>query len=155
MLVLAIAALAAALTMALYETFLFLIRSVFIPLFGSSRPTRSSRAGDTLIFPGCTKCAVATGYTRGLRLRDCCRWWPDSPSTTGVQPDGPAWWVDFVTGLIGTPLGGHFAWLPTSLPRLESHSCSGFSGPARLSFEKRGSTTPQRPTQRGCDEGSS
>jgi nucleobase:cation symporter-1, NCS1 family len=99
--------LAAQLTMTAYESFLFLLGSVFLPLFGvvfaryildpGSRDGdgRRSRRATALTFS-----AWAVGFA-------VYHW---------IVPTGPSWWVDSVSGLVGTPLNEQLNWLPASLP---------------------------------------
>ena len=109
---------AAWLTMDKYEVFLFLLGSVFVPLFGVllahyfvlSAP--ESRRRD----PG-----VADTRGLGHEAEPGFRWRAIVPWVAGftvyhwVLPTGPAWWVEQVTAF-ATPLAERFEWLPATLP---------------------------------------
>jgi NCS1 family nucleobase:cation symporter-1 len=101
-------ALAARLNMASYETFLFLLGSFFLPLFGvvaarylfdrvSFDPTREPRAG------------IASAFVAWFAGFAIYHW---------ILPTGPAWWTDAVENVAGTPLFAKASWLPASLPAL-------------------------------------
>ena len=89
-------ALAGWLTMERYESFLFLLGSVFVPLFGVFlahhyfRPVR--------------RIAAYVGWGAGFLLY---HW---------IAPTGPAGWLDLVGSTVGSPLGTRFTWLNASVP---------------------------------------
>jgi nucleobase:cation symporter-1, NCS1 family len=110
------AGLAAWLSMDRYETFLFLVGSVFTPLFGvfiADYFVRSRRR-------------IATGelYTKGGRYWYVggVRWTALIPWLAGfavfhwILPTGPSWWVDRVVSVVDTPLVERFGWLSASIP---------------------------------------
>ena len=94
--------LAAVLTMQLYESFLFLLGSVFVPLFGVL-------IADYAVF-------------RGRTIIHRVRWMSFVPWLAGflvyhwIAPTGPEWWTSFSGTLFGTPLSERFAWLGASVP---------------------------------------
>ena len=107
--------LAAWLTMERYITFLLLIGSVFVPLFGALAAhyfVRIRRRVD-----------VAELYRRGdywfksgLRLAAFVPWVAGFVVFHWVSPTGPGWWTGFVTGVFGTPLAERWSWMNASLP---------------------------------------
>lgn len=94
--------LAAVLTMQLYESFLFLLGSVFVPLFGVL-------VADYAVF-------------RERTIVHRVRWTAFVPWLAGflayhwIAPTGPEWWTSFSGTLFGTPLSARFAWLGASVP---------------------------------------
>ncbi|MGH2702892.1 MAG: purine-cytosine permease family protein [Actinomycetota bacterium] len=114
MLTVAIAAvatvLAAVLTMQLYESFLFLIGSVFIPLFGilALDLFRSRRHAIASFDEG--------DLLRGVRWRAFVPWVAGFAVYHWIAPSGPDWWLESVTGLLGAPLSERWAWLGASVP---------------------------------------
>lgn len=89
-------ALAGWLTMERYESFLFLLGSVFVPLFGVFiahhffRPVRRT--------------AAYLAWGAGFLLY---HW---------IAPTGPGQWVDLVGSTVGTPLGVRIPWFNASIP---------------------------------------
>ena len=84
------------LTMERYESFLFLLGSVFVPLFGVFivhhyiRPT--------------TRVGASVAWLLGFLLY---HW---------IAPTGPAGWLELVRSTFGTPLGERYGWLNASIP---------------------------------------
>jgi nucleobase:cation symporter-1, NCS1 family len=111
--------LAAVLTMQLYESFLFLIGSVFVPLFGVlvanhlSRGTPSSSRVRSISFG-----AWIAGFV-------VYHW---------IAPTGPGWWTEFSATLFGTPLSQRFSWLGASVPAFAVSATIGWLA-TRLSSE--------------------
>jgi NCS1 family nucleobase:cation symporter-1 len=89
------------LTMDRYELFLFLIGSVFIPLFGVVAAHYLTGRGAT---------------ARGVRLAAFVPWAAGFLVYHWINPTGPAWWTDAVTRVVGTPLWERFPWLGASVP---------------------------------------
>jgi purine-cytosine permease-like protein len=94
------------LTMGSYETFLFLLGSVFVPLFGV---------------------LAADYYFRGRRVRgepSSSSWQPVAfagwiagfITYHWITPTGPAWWVEAFTRALGMPLSVRLPWLTASVP---------------------------------------
>jgi NCS1 family nucleobase:cation symporter-1 len=104
--------LAALLTMAAYESFLFLIGSVFVPLFGVLaaeyfvvrhrsidlddvyRPQRGSSFRATALLPWIVGFAVY-------------HW---------IAPIGPDWWTGWISDVLGSPLSERVGWIGASVP---------------------------------------
>ena len=123
--------LAATLTMQLYENFLFLIGSVFIPLFGV---------------------LVASHLNSGDRERSRVRWVAVFSWLMGfltyhwIAPTGPDWWLDLSTSLFGTPLSQRWGWLGASVP--------SFATAATLTWLLARLSSRRPNQQKGEDEGS-
>jgi putative hydroxymethylpyrimidine transporter CytX len=92
------------LSMARYESFLFLIGSVFVPLFGCFAAHRlvSPRHGE-----GTRRAVEAVALVPWLLGFIVYHW---------VSPTGPDWWLELTARAVGDPLIGRFGWLPASLP---------------------------------------
>lgn len=89
------AALAGWLTMELYESFLFLLGSVFVPLFGVFIAHHFVRP---IPRPG-----AFIAWVLGFLLY---HW---------IAPIGPDDWLELVEGVVGTPLGLRYEWLSASV----------------------------------------
>lgn len=90
------------LTMERYESFLFLIGSVFVPLFGVfvvERYVRRRPATDTV----------------GVRAGPLLAWFAGFLAYHWISPTGPSWWLDWVGG-IAQPLSTQASWLNASIP---------------------------------------
>jgi putative hydroxymethylpyrimidine transporter CytX len=99
------------LTMERYEAFLFLIGSVFVPLFGVvvAHYLRLHRSAE--FHPTTT---IAT--SKGFRPAPFIPWVAGFCVYHWVVPTGPSWWIDGVRAFTGTPLSEQFSWLGASLP---------------------------------------
>jgi purine-cytosine permease-like protein len=92
--------LAATLTMQLYENFLFLVGSVFVPLFG----------------------VLVASNLGGARTRPHVRWAALVSWLTGflvyhwIAPTGPDWWLGVSDSIFGTPLSERWWWIGASVP---------------------------------------
>ncbi|MGH2749987.1 MAG: purine-cytosine permease family protein [Actinomycetota bacterium] len=93
--------LAAAFTMQLYESFLFLVGSVFVPLFG------------VLVAEHLSGGRLAQSGARWIALLS---WLLGFVVYHWIAPTGPVWWTDFSAMLFGTPLSQRFDWLGASVP---------------------------------------
>jgi putative hydroxymethylpyrimidine transporter CytX len=93
--------LAATLTMQLYESFLFLIGSVFVPLFGVLLASHLSGIG---------------GMGSGVRSASLLSWLVGFLVYHWIAPTGPDWWLDLSVSLFGTPLSEQWGWLGASVP---------------------------------------
>ena len=106
--------LAAWLNMARYEVFLFLIGSVFVPLFGV---LIAAYLADRRVEPrdSAAKGAVNLAFAPGIRLVAVGPWLAGFVAYHWVAPTGPTWWTDLVNAVLGTPLSLRFPWLSASL----------------------------------------
>ncbi len=104
------------LSMDRYETFLFLIGSVFVPLFGvliADYFVGSRRSIDT------SELFSRHGrywYAGGVRIVALIPWLLGFVMYHWILPTGPSQWVDAVTSLTGTPLASKVGWLSASIP---------------------------------------
>jgi NCS1 family nucleobase:cation symporter-1 len=101
-------ALAAQLTMTAYESFLFLIGSVFLPLFGA--------VAARYAFDPSSRGGGASNSRRGDLVGTFVAWLVGFGMYHWINPTGPAWWVDRIAKLVGTPVWERVEWLPASLP---------------------------------------
>ena len=102
--------LAAQLSMDAYESFLFLIGSVFLPLFGIVAADYFAR--DRIKGGGGGEPAPV----RGIRVAALVPWVAGFAVYHWVLPTGPEWWTSFVGNITGDPLSVRFTWLAASLP---------------------------------------
>jgi putative hydroxymethylpyrimidine transporter CytX len=101
------------LTMERYESFLFLIGSVFVPLFGivitDHFVVRRGRIDLDSLY------GRASRYS-GVRGRVFIAWLAGFLLFHWISPSPVDWWTDLVGVLPGAPLSGSFGWLPASIP---------------------------------------
>jgi putative hydroxymethylpyrimidine transporter CytX len=109
------ALLAAWLDMAKYESFLFLLGSVFVPLFGvlaaDHYVNRRGKIHVESLYSG-------TGrywFGGGVRARAVFPWLAGFVVYQWVQPTGPAWWLDAVGVFTDAPLWTEVPWLSASI----------------------------------------
>ncbi len=131
--------LAATLTMQLYENFLFLIGSVFIPLFGvlvASHLSREARSSGS-------QNGEARSRTRWVAVFS---WLMGFLAYHWIAPTGPEWWLDLSASLFGTPLSERWGWLGASVP--------SFLTAATLAWLLARLSSRRTDQQKGEDEGS-
>jgi len=108
--------LAAWLTMERYEAFLFLIGSVFVPLFGILAADyfvlRRRRIDPAHLFQR----GGPYWYRNGVRTIALLPWVSGFVVYHWIAPTGPSWWTDAVSAVAGTPLSTSLPWLPASVP---------------------------------------
>jgi nucleobase:cation symporter-1, NCS1 family len=104
------------LSMERYETFLFLIGSVFVPLFGVLIADyfvgRRRRLDEDQLFSR----GGRYWYLGGVRVKALVPWLLGVAVFHWILPTGPTWWVDLVTSIVGTPLAERTGWLSASIP---------------------------------------
>jgi NCS1 family nucleobase:cation symporter-1 len=100
--------LAAWLSMARYESFLFLLGSVFVPLFGVLGGHLLARQ-DPSIF------SEAPGR-RPLRWDALVAWLAGFVVYHWIAPIGPPWWTGLSRSVFGAPVLETVPWLPASIP---------------------------------------
>lgn len=110
------AGLAAFLTMERYESFLFLIGSVFVPLFGILTADYFVARKRRLQLDQLYARGGAYWYSRGFRMAALVPWCVGFAVYHWIAPTGPAWWVDALGGLAGEPLSARIPWLGASIP---------------------------------------
>jgi putative hydroxymethylpyrimidine transporter CytX len=99
------------LTMELYEVFLYLIGSVFVPLFGVMAAHYLLEARRVARMPSAMPPPLP-----GVRIAALGPWLAGFLVYHWINPTGPTWWVDLVTRTVSTPLWERFPWLGASLP---------------------------------------
>jgi putative hydroxymethylpyrimidine transporter CytX len=110
------AALAASLTMERYEVFLFLIGSVFVPLFGVLAADHFVLRRGHVEARDLYRSSGAYWYTGGIRIGSLVAWLLGALVYHWIVPTGPTWWTDWVRGIVETPLSERFTWLGASIP---------------------------------------
>jgi nucleobase:cation symporter-1, NCS1 family len=108
-------ALAAVLTMELYESFLFLLGSVFVPLFGILAADHFFNRRSRIDIDSLYRRDGPYWFKRGFRLRALIPWIGGFLVYHWVLPTGPSWWQEGVESLLGTPLNSRFPWLSASI----------------------------------------
>ncbi|HZA41950.1 MAG TPA: cytosine permease [Actinomycetota bacterium] len=109
------AALAAWLTMERYEAFLLLLGSVFVPLFGILAADHFFNRRGYIDMVELYRPRGSYWFSNGFRLRAFVPWIAGFLVYHWVLPTGPAWWLDGVSGVLGTPLNERLPWLSASL----------------------------------------
>jgi NCS1 family nucleobase:cation symporter-1 len=127
-------ALAAWLNMQRYEAFLFLLGSVFVPLFGILTADHFvNRRGDIDV-GSLYRSGGKYWYTGGVRLRAILPWLAGFLVYHWIQPTGPAWWTDVVASAWEQPLGESATWLSASVVAFAAAFLLALN-PRRLSSE--------------------
>lgn len=108
--------LAAVLTMELYESFLFLIGSVFVPLLGMLAAdhfvVRRGRIDAASLYePG-----GRYGFRGGMRGIALVPWIAGFVVYHWINPSPLDWWLDATGAIFGTPLSARWGWLNASIP---------------------------------------
>jgi NCS1 family nucleobase:cation symporter-1 len=103
--------LASWLTMDRFEAFLFLIGSVFVPLFGVVAAYYIVHVKEWSARP-----ADGPGRSGGLRGASFAPWLLGFLVYHWINPTGPSWWTDRVASVAGSPLAARFPWLGASIP---------------------------------------
>ena len=120
MLVVAIAVvgalLAAALTMQLYESFLFLIGSVFVPLLGVLAADHFVVRRGRLDVESLYRRSGRYWFRGGVRLSALIPWLAGFVVYHWINPSPLAWWLEVMTAVFGEPLSVRWEWLNASLP---------------------------------------
>jgi putative hydroxymethylpyrimidine transporter CytX len=109
-------ALAGWLTMERYEVFLFLIGSVFVPLFGVLIANHVITRKRGLDMGELYRPRGRYWFTSGVRLASIVPWLAGFIVYHWIVPTGPAWWTEAVGGVLGEPLWLRAPWLGASLP---------------------------------------
>ena len=109
-------ALAAFLTMTAYESFLFFIGSIFVPLFGILAADHFVvRRGD-LDAEALYERGGRYWFNNGFRLSAAIPWVIGFFVFHWVNPSPLGWWIEAMTGLFGESLSTKVTWLPGSIP---------------------------------------
>lgn len=108
-------ALAAWLTMERYESFLFLIGSVFVPLFGILVADHFVNRRRRIVVEDLDREGGRYWYSRGVRGAALGPWLAGFVLYHWIAPNGPAWWLAWTESLLGTPLSARWPWLSASV----------------------------------------
>jgi putative hydroxymethylpyrimidine transporter CytX len=108
--------LAAWLTMERYESFLFLLGSVFIPLFGILVADHFVKRRRRIVVEDLYREGGRYWYSSGVRTSALLPWLAGFVLYHWIAPTGPGWWLEWTEGLLGTPLSVRWPWLSASLP---------------------------------------
>ncbi|MFN2587608.1 MAG: cytosine permease [Actinomycetota bacterium] len=108
--------LAAWLTMERYESFLFLLGSVFIPLFGILIADHFVNRRRRIALHALYERAGEYWYSGGVRAAALLPWAAGFVVYHWIAPTGPGWWLDWSETLFGMPLSARLPWLGASLP---------------------------------------
>jgi NCS1 family nucleobase:cation symporter-1 len=107
--------LAAWLTMARYEAFLFLLGSVFVPLFGILAADHFVVRRGRIDVSSLYRAQGLYWFNNGVRVRSLIPWIAGFLAYHWVLPTGPGWWVQGVTTIFGTPLAAQWPWASASI----------------------------------------
>ena len=110
------AALAGLLTMTAYESFLFFIGSIFVPLFGILAADHFVRRRGTLEIDDLYRSSGRYWFTNGYRISAVIPWVVGFFVFHWVNPSPLGWWMDLMADLFGPPLVTKIHWLPGSIP---------------------------------------
>ncbi|CAN5767761.1 putative hydroxymethylpyrimidine transporter CytX [soil metagenome] len=102
--------LAAWLTMERYEGFLFLIGSVFVPLFGVLIADHFVNRRGAIDVSQLYRQRSDYWYTGGVRLGSFVPWLAGFALYHWITPTGPVWWVSLVEMNLGAPPSWLAAW---------------------------------------------
>lgn len=108
--------LAASLTMGLYESFLFLIGSIFIPLSGILVADHFFNRRRAVTVEDLYDPKGKYWFTRGVRLSAFLPWVAGFALYHWIAPTGPAWWTEGIESMLGVPLSARIEWLGASIP---------------------------------------
>lgn len=110
------AVLAAFLNMVAYESFLFFIGSVFVPLFGILAADHFVVRRGRLDVDALYDRASRYWFTGGFRRSALVPWVVGFVVFHWVNPSPLEWWIEAVTGIFGESLSTKLPWLPGSIP---------------------------------------
>lgn len=107
--------LAAIFTMSLYESFLFLIGSVFVPLFGVLLADHFVRRRRRVQIDDLYEKDGKYWFSGGFNWTAFLPWAVGFVAYHWIAPTGPAWWINSLSTGIGS-IGEKVQWLPASVP---------------------------------------
>ncbi|HEX2294528.1 MAG TPA: cytosine permease [Actinomycetota bacterium] len=108
-------ALAAWLTMERYESFLFLLGSVFVPLFGILVADHFVSRRRRLDVDDLYRERGRYWYSGGVRIAALVPWVAGLVVYHWIAPTGPGWWLAWTDSLLGTPLSARWPWISASV----------------------------------------
>jgi putative hydroxymethylpyrimidine transporter CytX len=109
-------AFAAWLTMDRFESFLFLLGSIFVPLFGILIADHFVIRRRAIEVEHLYLTSGPYWFTGGIRVMAFLPWVAGFLVYHWVVPTGPAAWINGVEDLLGTPLSVRLPWLAASVP---------------------------------------
>ncbi|MDP9067265.1 MAG: cytosine permease [Actinomycetota bacterium] len=109
-------ALAAVLTMELYESFLFLIGSVFVPLLGVLAADHFVVRRGRVHVPDLYDRRGRYWFTGGIRVAAAVPWLGGFIVYHWINPSPLGWWLSFNQTVFGEPLAARLPWLNASVP---------------------------------------
>ena len=110
------AGLAAVLTMQLYESFLFLIGSVFVPLMGVVLADHFLIRRGRVDVDGLYERSGRYWFGGGVRWQALLPWAAGFLVYHWISPSPVDWWMEATATLLGDPLSVQFPWLSASIP---------------------------------------
>ena len=110
------ALLAGMFTMVAYESFLFLIGSVFVPLFGILAADYFVARRRHLDLDALYDANGPYWFRGGVRVGALVPWIVGFAVYHWIAPTGPGWWVDLWDAAVGSSLSSSAPWLAASLP---------------------------------------
>lgn len=110
------AALAGILTMTAYESFLFFIGSVFIPLFGIFAADHFVIRRGRVDIDDLYRRGGRYWFSGGFRVSSLIPWLLGFVVFHVVNPSPLGWWMSAVEGVFGPPLSTKVPWLAASIP---------------------------------------
>ncbi len=140
--------LAAWLTMERYEIFLFLIGSVFVPLFGILAADHFINRRGRIDAAQLDVAGGSYWYTGGVRLAAIVPWVAGFLVYHWVLPTGPASWIDLVGNIAGEPLVVRLPWLSASIAAFAVAFVTALRPAHRLSSATPGSQEVAREVDR-------
>ena len=108
-------ALAAWLTMERYESFLFLLGSVFVPLFGILVADHFVNRRRRVVVEDLYTSRGRYWYSGGVRIAALGPWIAGFAVYHWIAPTGPDWWLAWTDAVVGTPLSARWPWLSASV----------------------------------------
>jgi NCS1 family nucleobase:cation symporter-1 len=114
-----------------YEAFLFLIGSIFVPLFGILAADHFFNRRGSVRIEGLYQDRGPYWFAGGVRWRALLPWAAGFVVYHWIVPTGPDWWIDFANSIGGTPLGERWVWLSASIPAFLVAFALTLQGPRR------------------------
>ena len=108
--------LAAALTMELYESFLFLIGSVFVPLLGLVAADHFIVRRGGIDTAELYRAGGRYWFSGGVRVTALVPWLAGFVTYHWINPSPLGWWLELNARVFGDPLVARFPWLSASVP---------------------------------------
>ena len=136
------AVLAAGLTMLIYETFLFFLGSVFVPLFGIMAADHFVNRRSRIVIDDLYSRRGRYWFQKGVRATALVPWIAGFLVFHWINPSPFAWWLEITASVFETPLSETLPWLGGSVPSFAVAFLLALALP-RLS-SSRSAHSPQR-----------